>query len=361
MNCVKCGAQLGENDAFCPNCGTPVQKVGGVNNIDKGTSNNNINNGNMNYNYERPVNQQASTQNYSQPINQQNYSHQPVNQQTNPQNYSTSNINQQYGGNKKSGGSPIKTCIIIIIVVAILAAIGFVIYSIVSPSNKKENTSTSLQNTLSSSNTNTSSVSQVSDSTYKVNYAGFKLYIPDNLVYEFDNINNAISIGDSSSTWVAQLYIQEAQFQQVKQQKDNLKKSFEDYCSAEVSNVTIETIDGIEFMIFEADMAGTHELVVFAKLNSMYITCIEIANENNDYDRDVLEELTPILKTAEYDGDSKSLETNDAIDANKISEAIQDVVGGTEEGETQETDETTEELNTTDETTEQINENQISE
>ena len=27
MNCIKCGANLGENDMFCPVCGTPVQRT----------------------------------------------------------------------------------------------------------------------------------------------------------------------------------------------------------------------------------------------------------------------------------------------------------------------------------------------
>ena len=297
MNCSKCGINLGENDAFCPRCGTPVQKLEGTNA--------NINNEGMNYNYERPMNQQLNGQNYGQP-----------------------NIYSAQQGNIKSNGNAIKTCVIIIIIVAILVAVGFVVNSIVSALNKNNNTPVSSGTSTPSDNSGT--VTQVANtqktSTYKVNYAGFKLYIPDDLMYELDNTNNAINIGDPIASWVAQLSIQELPYQQLKQNRSYLSSYFAEFLSSyngKISNTTVETIDGVEFILMEVDVAGTHEIIAISGLNSMYVACLEILNENNDYDRDVLKNITPILKTAEYDGTSRNLETNGKIKITDIKEALQ--------------------------------------
>lgn len=306
MNCSKCGTNLGENDVFCPKCGTPVKKSEGTNA--------NIKNEGMNYNYERPMNQQSNGQNYGNP-----------------------NIYSEQYGNSKSSGSAVKTCVIIVIIVAILAAVGFVVYSVVSALNKNNNTpvssGTPTQSTTPSDNSG--SVSQVANtqksSTYKVNYAGFKLYIPDDLIYEFDTTNDAINIGDALSSWVAQLSIQKLPFQQLKQNKSYLSSYFTEYLAsynAKVSNATVETIDGVEFILMEIDLAGTHELMAVSGLNSMYAACLEVANENNDYDRDVLKNITPILKTAEYDGETRNLETNGKIKTTDINKALQKATEG---------------------------------
>ncbi len=300
MNCSKCGTNLGENDVFCPKCGTQVKKSEGYNA--------NIKNEGM-YNYERPVNQQMNGQN---------------------------NINTQQNGDS---GKAVRICVIIGIVVAILAAVSFLVYTIVSALNYNKNDNvqssdvssvneTSVNKT--SSNTSAEPVSSVSNtqksSTYKVNYAGFKLYIPDDLIYELDSTKNAINIGDSLSTWVAQLSITKVSFQQLKQNKNNLSSYFTENLSeynAKVSNVTVETIDGVEFILVEMDIVGTHEILALTGLNSMYTAVLEIANENNDYDRDVLKNLTPILKSAEYEGESKSIESKGKLNTTDINKALQ--------------------------------------
>ncbi len=317
MNCSKCGNNLGENDVFCPKCGTPVQRSEEINA--------NIKNEGMNYNYERPMNQQSNRPNYVQP----------------------NSYSEQYE-NSKSSGSAVKTCVIIVIIVAILAAVGFVVYSVVTALNKNNNTSissgtstqssptqsTPTQSTPTTSN-NSGSVSQVANtqnsSTYKVNYAGFKLYIPENLIYEFDTTNNAINIGDTLSSWVVQLSIQNIPFQQLKQNKNYLSSYFTEALSsynAKVSNATVETIDGVEFILMEVDLGGTHEIMAVSGLNSMYSACLEVANENNDYDRDVLKNIAPILKTAEYDGETKNLKTNEKIKTTDINKALQKATEG---------------------------------
>lgn len=306
MKCSNCGTELGENDVFCSKCGTTIEKKGG---------NNMQNNDGEMYNYDRPVNQQINN---------------------NAQRPNTQNYGQQYGNNS-GNGSVVKTCIIIVIIVAILAAVGFVVYSIVSAINKNSNkseiannptsitTPSTTQTTNNDYGTTTTSNTQRSSSTYKVNYGGFKLYIPDDLIYQMDATNDAINIGDALSTWVAQMSIQQQPFQQLKQNKSYLSSNLSEFLSsynATVSNATIENIDGIEFIIMELKVAGTNELMALAQLNSMYTACFEVANENNDFDRNVLKNLTSIIRTAEFSGDSKNLEVKGNIKTTDINKAL---------------------------------------
>lgn len=307
MKCSNCGTELGENDVFCSRCGIQIQEKEG----------NDIQNKNEEmYSYDRqPINQQI---NNGQRQNQQNYA-------------------QQYGNNGRNG-SVVKVCIIIVIIVAILAAVGFIVYSIVSTINKNNNKSEVTNNqtniTIPSATSQTSnnddkttvSNTQRNSSTYKVNYGGFKLYIPDNLIYQMDTKNNAMNIGDTLSTWVAQLSIKKLPFQQLKQNKSYLTNYFSEYLSsynATVSNATVENIDGIDFVIMELKVAGTNELLGLAELNSMYTACFEVANENNDFDRNVLKNLTSIIRTAEFNGDAKNLEVKGNIKTTDIDKALQ--------------------------------------
>lgn len=307
MNCSKCGENLGEKDMFCPRCGTPVQKTN--------EENADLKNENM-YSYERPMNQQANTQNYNQP----------------------NNYGQQ--NNNKDSKSVVKTCIIIVIVVAITAAMGFFIYSVISAFDKnKKNDDQELkggnvQETTNTYNQSSNTVTPVSNtqksSTYKVNYAGFKLYIPDDLMYEIDSVENSLNIGDSISTWIARLNIQNLSFQRLKQNKNNLSNYLTEALSgygAKISNANVETIDGVEFIWFEAELGGAKEIFACAELNSMYTAIIDLFNENNDYDKNLLKNLTPILKTAEYTGETNNLKTNTKINMNDINKALEKAVG----------------------------------
>lgn len=265
------------------------------------------NNGEM-YNYDRPINQQINNNT----------------QRQNPQNYGQPNMYGQQYGNNSGNGSIVKNCIIIVIIVAILAAVGFVVYSIISAVNRNNNRSDISNNPTSA--TTQSTTTQRNSSTYKVNYAGFKLYIPDDLIYQMDATNDAINIGDASSTWVAQLSIQKLPYQQLKQNKSYLSSYFSKYLSsynATVSNATVENIDGIEFVIMELKVAGTNELMGLAQLNSMYTACFEVANENNDFDRNVLKNLTSIIRTAEFSGDSKNLEVKEILKRQTLTKLLQ--------------------------------------
>ena len=321
MNCMKCGANLGENDMFCPVCGTPVQK--------KET------NGEMNYNYEGNMSGQSTAQNYGQPNNYEyqnnmNYNNNNMNYSNNNMNYNNANNNINQASNKSGGNNAVKICVIVIIVVAVLVALGFIGYAVSKAINKKDKDKEIETPSISDSQEeSTGSLTQVSNnqvSSYKVSFGGFELSIPDNLMYQIVGANEAINVSDDLSTWVAQLSIQKLPFQQAKQKKNQLSSYLAEYLASyeiKILNNKLETIDGVEFIIIEIEVAGTNEILAIAELNSMYCACLEVANENNDYDRDTLKNITPIIKTAKYNGDTKGIESKGKLKASEIGEALQ--------------------------------------
>ena len=327
MNCMKCGANLGENDMFCPVCGTPVQKTE--------TNGAGMQNAGMNYNYEGNMNGQ---QNYTQPNNygydnnnNMNYNNNNINYSNNNMNSNNVNNNNINNANNKSGGNnTVKICVIVIIIVAVLVALGFIGYAVSKAINKNKD----VGETPSSSDSqgeNSGSITQISNkqtSSYKVNCSGFDIYIPDDLVYEMVS-NGAINISDNLSTWEAQLTIQKTPFQQLKQKKNQWSSYLSEYLAAfnaKTSDMTLEKIDGIEFLILEIDLAGTHEILAIAELNSMYSAYFEIVNEDNDYDRETLKNLTSIVKTSEYEGDTKSIESKGKLDPYEIGKTLQKAI-----------------------------------
>ena len=190
MKCTKCGMELREKDAFCPNCGQPVPKTNNTgNNNEVGTQNT--------YTYERPISNQQ----------------QGANQQYN---YTKPNYGQtQYQQN--NGNNTIKIGMIVVVIIILVALIlGYVL--IIKPAQDKigntidnntisNNTSNNQSNeeNNSSNKNNNSSINKTSS--FKVKLSGFNLYIPDDLTYEIDNTSNVLNVGNSESTWLAQILI----------------------------------------------------------------------------------------------------------------------------------------------------------
>ncbi len=304
MNCPKCGSILTQNDAFCPKCGAPVQQVGGGN----ATSNN----AQMNYSYERPVNQTPSGY-------QQTY--------TSSNNYGT--------GERKS---VLTICLIVLIIVAVIAVAGFLIYLSLSnnkvpdseglaPTTSGTSTGTSSGGSTSGGTTTTTPVSNNTSSSYKVNYLGFNLYIPNDLGYQYDG-NNVLTIGDGYS-WAVKVVVQEIAFDQLKLNEGYLSTYVKNNLAAYSPNVTdskLETIDGVEYILCEVEAAGQREIVAVAGLNSQYSAILEVINQNNDYDRNILKNLTSIIKTVEYSGNVKGIQSNINMNLNDVANAVKKAI-----------------------------------
>lgn len=323
MKCIKCGEELGEGDVFCHKCGSPVQRTNENNNEIK----NEVKNENM-YTYERPAEQQV---NYNQQqVNGQNYG-----QPNNYGNPNQQNYGQQY--NNKGNENVIRICIIVVISIAVLAAVAFFVHSLVSAINKNDksnkNTTSITSNatgTASTKDDNSGSVTSLSNtqksSAYKVNCAGFKFYIPDNLIYEVDTYSDVINIANAEQTWIVQANIQEGAFEQVKQNKNYIKSYAAEVLGgygATVSDVKTEKISGVEYVLAELSVGGDNVILGFAGLNSMYTMVFAMANENNDFSRDNLKDLSTIISTAEYTGETKNLEVNQKIKTTDLEKILE--------------------------------------
>ena len=340
MKCNNCGAEIDANSMNCPICGVAVQgtqpQVSQPNQrmqqpiMNQQFSQQHVMNQQQRVQQQPVMNQQPSMQ--QQPImNQQsrNQQYQQMNNQGNAQ-YTNRPIqnpnmyNVQYTNNtgNNSGNKVIRNCIIVVVAVAVLVLAGFGVYFLITGNNRNNSNNGNANNnpgTQQEENT-------PSSSSYVVEYGGFKFYIPDNLIYEIDNNNKAINVSDSDSTWMAQLTIgNNTQFQQLKKNTNSLRQrlltSISKY-SGTVSEAKIETIDGKEFILLEVSYGGRNAIAAFTELNSMTSLAIELVNEDNDYNKDILKNIVPIVKNAEGKNTVKKIDdkmkTNNNIDLESV-------------------------------------------
>ena len=296
MKCIKCNNELGANDKFCSVCGTPVQKMS-----------NEVENKNT-YTYDRTSEQQYNYERQFNNLGQQNNNY--------GQTYTTKNKQQ------KNNNNITKICISIIvglIAVAVILVIGVNTYK----STNKDKIVDTVKSNQGNSGTNTTTVSKTNS--YKVNYKGFKLYIPDTLFYETNS--DGLVIGDAESTWLANFGIQQqVSFQKLKQNKNSLSATLmQGNPGAVASSAKEETIGGVEYLLLEYSNDGMNEIIGFAGLNSMHVAFFEIMNENNDFDRENIKNLSTIISNAEYTGESTYMKSNENSKITGIDKAIEDL------------------------------------
>ena len=356
MNCVKCGRNLNENDSFCPNCGTPVQRQDENNKIENNIEGNNNYSQNSsalnNENIKNEINDSTQTHNSNQSINNNMYSYQrPNNYQNNYQNdyqnnyqkYGQNNYQKYSQNNSPRLGTGINLAKIIIIILAIIIGIpliilivslGVYIYSTATDEIKNvDNTVSTIietDNTITSnvisnepSNTVTPVVTPTGidrSSTYKVKYKGFNLYIPDDLIYLY-NSDSSLMVEDTLGTWMINFVIEQVPYQQVKQNRNSLTSYYAEQ-GITLSMPKIETIGGTEYILYEATAYGENFLLGCAEMNSMYTMTFEVFTEDNDYNKDLLKNLSYIVSSSEYIGESSYLKSNENIKMSDIVEAF---------------------------------------
>lgn len=291
MNCKKCGSPLVENDRFCKNCGAAVENTSSFNmNMGGVVPNNNpANIGGTNYNY-----------NNNTPINN---GYQPVNQQQ-PSWANSYNTQANYNSNIPKNNSTKFIIIGVVLAIAIFAAIVVGI---------------SFSNKDNSSNPSGSDVDDniASNDNYTVKFKGFTFKIPTDLVYEAES--DAILLGDEEGSWAAYLEVVKGSYNQFLKNKNKLQSIYQQN-GYKASSAVEKTIGGMAYITLEVSKGGTNAILGLAKANSMYAFGVTAFNQDNEFDYDLLKELSGILSSAKYDGDSNNISGFEKIDMNIISE-----------------------------------------
>ena len=78
-------------------------------------------------------------------------------------------------------------------------------------------------------------------------------------------------------------------------------------------------------MLVEISVGGENILIAYTELNSNYVALFQIANEDNDFDKDMLKDLSPIAKNAEYIGEKSYLKSDENIKFTDIQQIFQKV------------------------------------
>lgn len=306
MNCKKCGAPLTENDQFCKNCGEAVnsQSINTGDQTSFGVANTNTNN-NLN---QQPMDNNVQPS-YSNNINNNAQPSYPNNMNNNQQqgwaNYNNAPMYNNQPINKPSGNGKY-IAIGFAILVGIIAVV-LVISMVMSKDNNSNLTGGGSSN-----------VTQPSKTNYKVAFKGFTFEIPDNFVYEEDN--GTLMIGNEEGTWAAILELEQGSFAQLKANKNQLQSLMQQ--SGYTASIASEkNLGGVDFITLEISASGQNAIAALAKANSMYFIGVTAMNQDNEFDYKLLETIAPIVKSAQYNGNTtNNISGNTKIDMSAISE-----------------------------------------
>ncbi len=309
MFCKNCGANLEENDVFCTNCGTKVEKLVGQeekNEVEQPVAEENIG---------------VSQNNVVVEEETVNPVVEPIKENTEQSKNTTKSKKDLRGVNK---GGVIIACVVgVILVLCMIIPIIFLALVGIGIAASGEYTSNEIDRpsvSNNSSNSGYTNVSTNSKSTYKVEFNGFELKIPDDFVYEKDEEEGVLYVTDEDEDWMAQIEIIEGSFSQISSNKSQLKSLYEE--QGYTSSVAKEkTVDGVKFIYNELSYSGTNFIAAIAKANSMNTFAITLFDIDNEFDEDLLEKVSSIVNSASYVGTSSNkIESNVSLQFDKVTE-----------------------------------------
>ncbi len=251
MNCTNCGSPLMGNERNCGNCGAPV--------------------------VQNAVPQQQV------PMNNQPMQNAPVAQQ------------------KKSKGGVIFLIVgIIVVVLAFAIMVGGTLVLRGSKANPED--------------TKVQQANPVSTSTkfYKVLYKGYSLKIPDNYIYQITD--GGLYVGDEAQTWAAQMDIVEVNYDNFVSSKTNVVQVLQS-AGYTASNIQEKTAGGIKYLTVEIGVPGASGIYYFSKLNSMNTMVGIVTTVDGVVDYQLLEELAPIIESAEQSMETVNMSTDIPFDS----------------------------------------------
>ena len=309
MYCGKCGEKLNENDLFCPNCGTKVEKQSeGEDKVYDVT--------------EQQANetQQQDVSNQSYNVQQANNYSQPNNNVQQANNYSQPNNNVQQASSKpkrknSNTNNTILICIGVVVVIAILltAIVFFINTFIFKDDDKKEDngnttSATTTDSSITSNSNNSGTITTTSnssdESTYEVTYGGYTFEIPEKYEYKIQGDKLFVGNTDDDVRWtLALIPMENLTFSQVESNKDYFDNYFESIF--ETDTTSIDYIGGVNYYIVPFDYSDElSALTGYAELGSSAIVSYEVNSPDEKLDKNILYEISPIIKSAKKQGDS---------------------------------------------------------
>lgn len=285
MNCNNCGAPLTAEDKFCKNCGAEVLG-GGDEKV-----NNNLGNVGNGLGQEKKVEDVTLTENTV--LGGGMPKEQAVMNETMISEVSTNGpVAADQSTRKKNNGmlyGLIATgCVAAVaIVVAILALTG-----VFGGGNQGGGQVAS-----------TDVVEVPSTATYKAYLDGFSFDVPENIIYQNDvdeTGRNVLYLMNESDTWEASLAVMSnVSFDQLKANKSQLQVALSEF--GDVSPLTEQTIAGVEYVLGSISVGSDSLMMAFAKANAMNVFGVELANIDYTVDFSLLENISPIIASAQYD------------------------------------------------------------